>query len=107
MTELRQTETNAADDSTGRVFGLDGNLYLPVLLSLLGSLAGFAFLNLVCGLHYSLAGIMATLPLLIALAWILGLRQGKPAGYDRDFLEYLFSRGHFSRHGTDQEGYLQ
>ena len=44
MTELRHIETNAADDSAGRAFGLEGNLYLPVLLSVLGSLALFAVL---------------------------------------------------------------
>ena len=46
MTELRHSETNAADDSAGRAFGLEGNLYLPVLLSVLGSLALFAVLRL-------------------------------------------------------------
>ena len=35
MTALRHTETNSADDSAGRAFGLDGNLYLPVLLAVL------------------------------------------------------------------------
>jgi hypothetical protein len=37
MTELRLTETNAADDSSGRAFGLDGNLYLPVLCATVGA----------------------------------------------------------------------
>jgi hypothetical protein len=31
MSDLRFTDTNAADDSAGRVFGLEGNLYLPVV----------------------------------------------------------------------------
>ena len=31
MNELRLTDTNAGDDSAGRVFGLEGNLYLPLV----------------------------------------------------------------------------
>ena len=30
-------------------------------------------------------------PVLLVLAYIYGLRQGKPPGYDRDFLEYLLN----------------
>ena len=33
MNELRLTDTNAADDSAGSVWGLDGNLFMPVVAS--------------------------------------------------------------------------
>lgn len=29
--------------------------------------------------------------MLVCLAYIFGLRQGKPPGYDRDWLEYLLA----------------
>jgi hypothetical protein len=34
---------------------------------------------------------VALVPLLICLAYIFGLRQGKPPGYDQDCFEYLVS----------------
>lgn len=102
MTDLRQTETNSADDSTGRAFGLDGNLYLPILLTGLGALAGFAGLTLGGGLHPATAGSVAALPVITVVGWILGLRQGRPAGYDRDLIEHLLTRGHFTRRAGDQ-----
>ena len=55
MTELKHTETNAADDSSGRAFGLDGNLYLPVLLTVSGALALFAVLGILLRVPYVLA----------------------------------------------------
>jgi hypothetical protein len=45
MNDLRFTDTNAADDSAGRAFGLDGNLYLPVAAAALGAVGLFAGLT--------------------------------------------------------------
>ena len=39
---------------------------------------------------------LALVPLLICLAYIFGLRQGKPPGYDRDCFEYLLTGRGFS-----------
>ncbi|OAM87330.1 hypothetical protein OH491_26725 [Termitidicoccus mucosus] len=102
MADLRYTETNAADDSAGRVFGLDGNLYLPVLLAMLGALALFAILTLVFKVGFILAGFIVAVPLVGVLGWILLLKQGKPAGYDRDLLEQLLSNGNFTRIAAEQ-----
>ena len=54
MNELRFTDTNAADDSAGRVFGLDGNLYLPVVSGLVAGVVLFAGLGFI-GTAYPLA----------------------------------------------------
>jgi len=35
--------------------------------------------------------LVALIPVLLCLAYIFGLRQGKPPGYDRDIFEYLCS----------------
>jgi hypothetical protein len=97
MNELRFTDTNAADDSAGRVFGLDGNLYLPVVFadawpgSCLFAGLGFA------GTGYPLAGAVAAIPIIGSLVWVLGFRQGKPAGYDRDKLDDLLGGAAISR----------
>ena len=106
MSELHYTETNAANDSTGRAFGLDGNLYLPVLIAVVGALAVFSLLVWLIGLSIVAAGTIISLPLLAVLGWVIGLRRGKPAGYDRDFLETLWNDGHFTRLAADQKGLL-
>lgn len=102
MTELRHIETNAADDSAGRAFGLEGNLYLPVLLSIVGALALFAVLGLIVRVNFVLAGLVAAVPLAVILTWVFLLKQGRPAGYDRDLLEHWLSGGHFTRVAADQ-----
>ncbi|MBC7368980.1 MAG: hypothetical protein H7343_19580, partial [Undibacterium sp.] len=98
MNELRFTDTNAADDSAGRVFGLDGNLYLPVVGGMVAGVVLFAGLGFV-GTSYPLAGAVAAIPMIGSLVWVLGFRQGKPAGYDRDKLDDLLGGADFTREG--------
>ena len=105
--DLRHTDTNAADDSRGRAFGLDGNLYLPVVIAVVGSLGiGAALANL---LHvgWVVAGVVASLPLAVTVFWAIGLKHGKPSGYDRDWLEQKFGRGDFTREQAAQQGLLE
>jgi len=99
MSDLRFTDTNAADDSTGRVFGLDGNLYLPVVFGLVAGVLLFAGLGL-AGAGYALAGAAAAIPIIGSLVWVLGLRQGKPAGYDRDKLDQLLGGADFTKNAS-------
>jgi len=103
MTELRHSDTNAGDDSTGRVFGLDGNLYLPVLLTVLGALAIFAILALVLQINSALAGFIVAFPLTSVTLWVICLKQGRPDGYDRDLLEHWLGGGNFTRTTAEQE----
>jgi hypothetical protein len=85
--ELRFTETNSADDSAGKTWGLEGNLFWFI--------AGGAFAAVVTLLllfsvgHWSLlsALVPALIPLVLALLYALTLRQGKPPGYDTDLFE--------------------
>ena len=39
---------------------------------------------------------VAVVPVLVCLAYIFGLRQGKPPGYDRDCLEFWLTGTGFS-----------
>ena len=98
MHELRFTDTNAADDSAGRAFGLDGNLYLPVVGGGVAGVVLFAGLGFV-GIGYPVAGAVAVIPIIGSLVWVLGFRQGKPAGYDRDKLDDLLGGADFTRDG--------
>jgi len=79
--ELRFTDTNAASDSKGRTWGLEGGL----------------FWWLVGGVGVAITVFFVLLvPLGICLAYIFGVRQGKPPGYDRDCFEHWFSGGGFA-----------
>ncbi len=91
MTELRFTDTNAADDSVGRAFGLDGNLYLPLVIGVVAAVGIFAGTGLL-GLGYGTAGLLGTAPLVGVSVWVLGFRHGKPRGYDRDQLDMALGR---------------
>ncbi len=87
--DLRFTDTNAASDSAGKTWGLDGNLFWWVVGGL-GAGIGVFFLMVVgfkAGLFVSFG--VAALLVLVCLAYILLLRQGKPPGYDRDIVERL------------------
>ncbi len=104
--DLRHTDTNAADDSRGRAFGLDGDLYLPVVIAALLSLALGALLALWLHAGWLLAGIVAALPIGLTLFWVIVLRHGRPPGPDRDWLDQKFGGGNFTRSRNAQRGLL-
>ena len=87
MSELRITDTNSANDSKGRAFGLEGNDFLYVLVGLVAALGLYLLLNGL--LHVGLVvALMLALPLLfVPLAWVLLLRHDKPAGYAEDWFD--------------------
>jgi hypothetical protein len=88
-TELRFSDTNAASDSPGRTWGLEGNLFWYLVGGMgLGMTAFFVLIVVMkAGLFISAAA--ALTPPSLALAYLYGFRQGKPPGYDRDWLEYV------------------
>ena len=89
-TDLRLTDTNAASDSKGRTWGLEGSLFWWLVG---GVGAGITlFFVLIVGLKARLltSFVVALVPVLLCLAYIFGLRQGKPPGYDRDCFERWF-----------------
>jgi hypothetical protein len=104
--DLRRTDTNAADDSRGRAFGLDGDLYLPVVISALVSLAVGALLALWLHTGWVLAGAVAAVPLGLTLFWAILLKHGRPPGHDRDWLDQKFGGGDFTRSRSAQRGLL-
>jgi hypothetical protein len=99
-TDLRLTDTNAASDSKGRTWGLEGGLFWWLVGGV--GVAVTVFLVLLVILKSSLLTSLgiAFLPLLLCLAYIFGLRQGKPPGYDRDIFERLLTGTGFSPEGN-------
>ena len=85
--ELRFTETNSADDSAGKTWGLEGNLFWFVAGG--GFAAVVTLLMLFSVWRWSLlsAVVPALIPLGLALLYVFVLGQGKPSGYDTDLFE--------------------
>ena len=94
MTEY-SSPTNAGDDSTGKIWGIEGTLIFSALLGLLVSLAFSLYLY---GFHYQgktldlklCIGLGAS-PLWLCLIWIFGLKQGRTPAFDTDLLETILN----------------
>jgi len=86
-TNLRLTDTNAASDSKGRTWGLEGNLVWWLIGGVGGSI--LLFFLVIVGLKAPLMTSfgVAVVPVLLCLGYIFGFRHGKPPGYDRDCFE--------------------
>lgn len=94
--ELRLTDTNAASDSKGRTWGLEGGLFWWLIGGIGLGITLFFLMLVVLGSSLGMSFLVATIPVLVCLAYIFGLRQGKPPGYDRDLFEYAVSGRGFS-----------
>jgi hypothetical protein len=94
--ELRLTDTNAASDSKGRTWGLEGGLFWWLIGGIGSGITLFFVLLVVLGESFLTSFLMALVPVVLCLAYIFGLRQGKPPGYDRDIFEHLTTGHGFS-----------
>ena len=94
--ELRFTDTNAASDSKGRTWGLEGGLFWWLVGGVGVAITVFFVLLVMMNTSLLTAFLAALVPLGICLAYIFGLRQGKPPGYDRDIFEYATTGRGFS-----------
>src|SRR5688572_2572980 len=95
-TELRLTDTNAASDSKGRTWGLEGGLFWWLVGgSGVGITVFFVFLVILNSSLLTSLGV-TLIPVGLCLGYIFGLRQGKPPGYDRDIFERVFTGSGFA-----------
>ncbi|MBU6411205.1 MAG: hypothetical protein KGR98_12535 [Verrucomicrobia bacterium] len=93
-TGIRFTDTNSADDSKGRTWGLDGNLFWHLIGGAFTSVIIMLLLFSACRASFAASAAIAAVPLALTLIYIFGFRQGKPPRYDLDCLEYwLFGKG--------------
>lgn len=86
---LRLTDTNSGSDSSGRTWGLEGNLVWWLVGGLGAGIALF-FVGVVAlesGLLTS--GLVALVPVVLVAAYVFLLRRGKPPGYDLDLFELV------------------
>jgi hypothetical protein len=85
--ELRFTETNSAEDSTGKTWGLEGNLFWFGTGGAFAAVITLLFLFSVWRWSLLSALVPALIPVGLALLYALALRQGKASGYDTDLFE--------------------
>lgn len=89
MKHLRRSSTNAADDSKGHSLGLEGDLFLYIILAL----AAGVVLLLVCmisGVSPGISIIIAAIPLPLCLAFLFIFKIGKPPRYTGDLFQKWF-----------------
>ena len=94
--ELRFTDTNAASDSKGRTWGLEGGLFWWLVGGVGVAITVFFLLLVLIKTSVLTAVLSALVPVGLCLAYIFGFRQGKPPGYDRDCFEHWFCDGGFA-----------
>jgi hypothetical protein len=95
--ELRFTETNSADDSQGKTWGLDGNLFWYIAGGSFVSVITLLLLFSALRMSFLMASGIAAVPFTLTLAYVFGFRQGKPPGYDVDCFDFWFSGAGFGR----------
>ena len=93
--ELRFTETNSADDSQGKTWGLDGNLFWFVAGGSFVSVITLLLLFSALRMSFLMAAFVAAVPFTLTLAYVFGFRQGKPPGYDVDCFDLWLSGSGF------------
>lgn len=85
MSELRITDTNSANDSKGRAFGLEGNDFIYVLIGFVAALGLYLLLNVLLNVRLEIALLLALPFFLVPLTWVLLLRHNKPEGHAEDW----------------------
>ncbi len=105
MNELRLTDTNAADDSAGSVWGLDGNLFMPVIASAVLSIGVLMVLFGLFQVVWWLSFALGAVPFVLTLSYVLLFKQGKPPGYDRDLFELWILGPGFSFNARQQTAF--
>lgn len=85
--DLRFTDTNSANDSRGRAFGLEGNDFVFVLIAFVAALALYLVFAFVLRTSHAIALLFALPGLVVTVAWVLLLRRGKPDGYAADWFD--------------------
>ncbi len=92
--DIRFTDTNSADDSKGKTWGLDGNLFWYLIGGAFVSVVIMLLLFSAYRISFVAAAAVAVVPLVLTLIYVFAFRQGKPPRYDIDCLEYwLFGKG--------------
>ena len=96
MDGLRITDTNSANDSKGRAFGLEGNDFVYVIVGFVVALGLYLLLAVLFGCGKFVALLLALPFLLGPLGWILFLKHNRPEGHAEDWLDHTLGAGGWS-----------
>jgi len=92
--DLRFTDTNSGDDSKGRTWGLEGDLFWYLAAGAIISVVLMLVLFSAYRFPFATAVFISAIPLALAVIYVFGFRQGKPPRYDLDCLDFwLTGRG--------------
>jgi hypothetical protein len=94
--ELRFSDTNSADDSEGKTWGLDGNLFWFVVAGVFLFVVTLLLLFSAARCTFGQSLGMAIVPLALTLSYVFGFRQGKPPAHDLDLVDYWTNGAGFS-----------
>jgi hypothetical protein len=84
-------QTHAGDDSDGKIWGIEGINIVLILAGLILSV-GLSMMLFRQPAHSPFVSFgVSSLPLVLMVAYVFGLRQGKPRHYDTDLLETFTS----------------
>jgi hypothetical protein len=84
-------QTHAGDDCDGKIWGIEGINILLILAGLILSV-GLSMMLFRQQAHSPFVSFgVGSLPLVLMVAYVFGLRQGKPRHYDTDLLETFTS----------------
>lgn len=79
--------THAGDDSDGKIWGIEG---ANILFLLAGALVSIGLALLLSRHHAPAPSVcVGAAPFIVITIYVIALRQGRPRGFDTDFLETL------------------
>lgn len=90
--EVYWSNTNSADDSKGVVWGLDGNLFTPLLAAAVGSFC-LVFLGIALKFPLMLVLLIGGAPTPLTYLYLYLFVSNKPPHYREDLVNYLISKG--------------
>ena len=92
-----RVSSNSANDSRGIAFGLQGNLYFPVVMAGIVSIAIFTMLLLKTAYPVPKAFAVAAVPFAATLLFVMLFINGKKPHYASDLFASLTTDGSFGR----------
>jgi hypothetical protein len=99
---LISIDTNSADDSNGVAFKLEGNLYIPVVISALVSVGLLTVLIWGKAIPIATAFVVGATPFVATLLVVLSFFNGKRPHYASDLLAKYTTDESFMRHPQSQ-----
>jgi hypothetical protein len=99
--ELVRSQTNSANDSSGSVWGLPGNTFIAVVVSLVLSV-GVMVVLMARGANSYMSMVAACIPSGLTVGYLAAFVIGRPKDYAIDLVDLLVTGKGFSMHPLSQ-----